>query len=234
MLLSLAMRYIILLSLLFVKLSYASSPAYSGGHPWFTGPLLTPSARVTPVGHFVIEPYVFLTFINGRYMNDWSLRRVPTTTQVNPLAIVRVGMTEKVNFAAVIQGFCNSTQKRSSVSFGDLPLGFEYELYNDKKHFIKLVFQELFHTGKYQKLEREKFGTDAGGQGSFQTLLGLGFGKLIHFSDPHYLSLRCFLNGGYGSPIQVKGFNAYGGDRTLLVPSTVRPLLPPSLVLSIP
>lgn len=208
------MRYKILGLLALACDCYATSQTYSGGHPWFTGPLLTPSPRVTPVGHFLIEPYVYLTFINGRYLNNWSFERTPSTTKVNPLSIVRIGLTEKMNFATTIQGFVNTTENRTSVSFADLPIALEYELYNDKENFAKIFIQELFPTGKYQNLDPEKFGTDAGGEGSYVTSISVGLGKLIHFYESHYLSLRLFLSSGFGTPVKVKGFNAFGGDPT--------------------
>lgn len=206
------MRYLILLLTLLVQVTFAASPAYKSSHPWFTGPLLTPSARVTKVGHFLVEPYVFLTFMNYRYLNNWSVERVPSTTQIHLLSLVRAGMTEKMNFATMIQGFCTTTQNRTSVVYGDLPIAFEYELFNKDDFFGKIFIQEIFPTGKFQKLEPEKFGTDAGGMGSFQTLIAVAFGKLIHLEDEHYLSLRLFINGGIGTKLDVKGFNAYGGD----------------------
>lgn len=193
---------------------YAASPAFSGTHPWLTGPLLTPSARIVEVGHFLLEPYWFTTFITGRYLDDSSVLKIPTITQLNPFLIVKVGMTEKMTFATILQGFVNTTQNRTSVSFGDLPIGFEFELYNDGNNFVKFSIQELFPTGKFQKLESDKFGTDAGGQGSFVTLPSLAFGKVLHLEGVHYVSLRLNLIAGFGSSFHVKGFNVYGGDST--------------------
>ncbi len=35
--------------------------------PWFTGPLLAPSAHVVPGGYINLEPYLFYTVTTGAY-----------------------------------------------------------------------------------------------------------------------------------------------------------------------
>ena len=36
-------------------------------NPWYTGPLLTPSAHILPPGYFNIQPYLFLTNNYARF-----------------------------------------------------------------------------------------------------------------------------------------------------------------------
>jgi hypothetical protein len=193
---------------------HAASPAFANDHPWLTGPLLTPSARVVKVGHFLIEPYLYYTWVTARYGNDWEVISIPTVRQFNPLVQVKVGMTEKVDITCTFQGIVNTVNKRTSVGFGDLPLGFEFQLYNDGEESAKFTLIEIFPTGKFERLDPDKFGTDSIGQGSFITQFALTFARLFHFEDDRYLNVRLNVAGFLPTPTDVKGFNAYGGDET--------------------
>jgi hypothetical protein len=76
---------------------------------------------------------------------------------------------------------------------------------------IKISLRETFPTGKYQKLNPNKLGTDGGGRGTYLTTFLVSASKIYHLSGFRFFSWR--LNGAYSIPtnVHVKGFNQYGG-----------------------
>src|ERR1700722_19991319 len=53
--------------------------------PWFTGPLLTGSSHVVPIGYFNLEPYLFVNDFYGSYDAEWHSHSTPTFIEVNPV-----------------------------------------------------------------------------------------------------------------------------------------------------
>lgn len=184
--------------------------------PWFTGPLITPSAVVVAPGKVNLEPYVYWTVINGKYGKDWGATSVPQFYQLNPLLFYRFGLTKNLDFGGIIQGFYNHTEGQSKAVFGDLPVTVDYQLYRssqkDNPYYLLLALQETFPTGKYRKLDPDKLGTDIGGQGAYLTQIRLVGSKVYQFQGPHFLRLRAFVGVTFPSSVHVKGVNAYGGD----------------------
>src|SRR5580693_8788787 len=66
--------------------------------PWFTGPLLTPSATAIPFGHFNFEPYLFFTQNKGVYDKNWRSHHVPTFTNVNLQLPLQLGIAPDWEF----------------------------------------------------------------------------------------------------------------------------------------
>lgn len=182
--------------------------------PWFTGPLLTPSGKVVKKGHYNIEPYILWTVNNGVYDEHWKVHKTEKFYQLSPLVQYKFGIYEKVDFAGTIQVNYNETQGKRSWQFCDLPIGFDYQLYNGKTTYLKFTFQELFPTGKYQHLKPKKLKTDVGGLGSYISFFALTFSQLFKFHNSHYLSWRFNVALGIPSSVRVRGINTYGGDPT--------------------
>lgn len=183
--------------------------------PWLMGPLLASPGTVTPVGHFVIQPYVFYNVSTGVYDSDWKSHDTPNFYNTNVELFVVVGLTKWMDFQVLPQVYFNRTQGHSSAHFADFITGFDIQLLDPErfKTFpgIKLGLFETFPTGKYQKLNPNKKGSDFSGFGSYITGIQLVFYKLIHFTGHHYLSIT--LDGEYAIPsaVHVEGFNIYGG-----------------------
>lgn len=207
------------LCLSFIQKGLSISPTYSGiNEPWFTGPLLSPSARVVPVGHVNLEPYLFYTIVDGTYGSDWEVTSKPKFFSLTPVFLFKIGLTETLDLSGNIQGSYNHTQGQSGGGFGDLQFGLEYQLLKeDKKGWlpnIKFSIQESFPTGKYDELNPTKLGTDATGIGSYATNLGITFSKLSQYGKENFMNIR--FNGSitYFAPVHVKGLSVYGGDPT--------------------
>ncbi len=183
--------------------------------PWFTGPIITPSAYVVPYGFVNLEPYIYTTITKSAYDHHWKSHRVPTFVSINPLLVAQIGVSKRVQFSFTPQFYYNKTKGKESIRFGDLPLQFAFQCYFDTPDTswpaVKFFIQETCPTGNYQKLDPKKFKTDATGQGSFATFTGFTFGKKYHFGGWHWLNTRLQLGTTYSAPVHVRSFNAYGG-----------------------
>ncbi len=185
--------------------------------PWLTGPLIAPPGYVVQKGHFEIEPYLYVTVDTGIYDNHWQSHSSPNFTSVNPQLLVLIGLTEWMDIQMTPSVLYNTTQGKSSVNVGDLPIGLDFQLVAiDKwKWFpgIKLTILETFPTGKYQKLKVDRQGTDQTGEGSFITTPSLVFYKVYHVKGLHYMSMTGSLAYSLSSPVHVRGLNTYGGGQ---------------------
>ncbi|OGN65008.1 MAG: hypothetical protein A3E80_00705 [Chlamydiae bacterium RIFCSPHIGHO2_12_FULL_49_9] len=185
--------------------------------PWLTGPLLAASSVTIPAGHYNIEPYLYATANTGFYNSNWGVNSRKTLWQFSLQPALQFGLTPWMDFQfnptlnyAVSGGAQDWT-------LGDMPVLFDFQLYKrnvpttDWVTAVKLFLKETFPMGKYQKLNRRENGTDAGGEGSFQSAIGLIWGNLIHFGGVHFLSSRLSLQYTIPAPVRVQGLNVYGG-----------------------
>lgn len=183
--------------------------------PWFTGSLLSPGGYVVPVGYMNIEPYVFGIDTFGIYDRNWNSHSRPRFWTVNPQFFTWIGLTKFMDFQIGPQFFWNETQGHSDTQFGDLPIGINFQILEEKegskRPAIKLVLRESFPTGKYQNLDPKKLGTDVSGTGTYLTTAGLVFARLFHIRKAQYLNSRLFVGYSVPSKVHVKGLNTYGG-----------------------
>lgn len=183
--------------------------------PWFTGPLLTPSSHVVPCGHQNYEPYIYWTQIQGIYDSNWKFQSRPMFTNVLFQGAMQFGVLPSTEFDIAPQFDYNQTQNRRMWRASDLPLTLAFQLLDEKEGewypAIKLRFGANTPLGKYDRLSPTRLGTDVGGSGTWYPGVGLVFGKLFHFKDVHYLSMRLFLTYNFGTPVNVRGLSVYGG-----------------------
>ncbi|NGX26642.1 MAG: hypothetical protein K940chlam6_00567 [Chlamydiae bacterium] len=183
--------------------------------PWFTGPLLAPAGHVVPKGYINIEPYVFYTVTTGNYNSNWKTVNLPNFTSANFQFLLYIGITEWADIQLIPQASWNETKGVSSLELGDFAVEFDVQAMEDTKHNslpgLKFYVRENFPTGHYQKRDPEKFTTDVGGSGSFETTFGFVITTTHEPWYCHFLNLR--LNGFITFPtkVHVKGLNAYGG-----------------------
>lgn len=183
--------------------------------PWLTGPLIAPAGTVISKGQMDIESYLFVTTNTGIYDEHWHAQSQPNFCTINPLLLSYFGITEWMDFQFDPQIIYNISQGESSVHFGDLILGFDFQVFpaDKSKWFpgIKIAVTESLPIGKYQKLNPKKLNTDSSGSGSFETHLQLVFYKAYHIKNLHYLSMTFAFEYEISAPVHVKGFNTYGG-----------------------
>lgn len=173
--------------------------------PWFTGPLLTPSARTIPQGHFNFQPYLFANNANHHH-------------GILFLFLTQFGLTPWMDFTINPQFFYSWNKKNDSWHFGDLLLGTSFQLL--KENFrewtpnIRFAINETFPTGKFQHLNPNKVETDAAGGGSFGTTFSLDTSKLWHCYNNHFLATRIAVQWLVFTPTSIHGPSSYGGDLT--------------------
>lgn len=203
---------LLLIHTTFAYADRASSP--SSGGPWTTGPLLTPSAKVVPLGHVNAEPYIFTTAVQGFYNSNWQVEK-DNHFSINLLALVQFGITSFMDFQINPGVVNNKAEGASSTRFNDLPFFLGFRLLEEDLDGwtpnIKFMIRENLPTGKYQKLNPNKRGTDSSGSGAWSTAPGLLFSKQYHLGGRHFFIPRASIFYTMAPPIPVKGFNTYGG-----------------------
>jgi hypothetical protein len=183
--------------------------------PWYTGPLLTPSARVIPVGHLNLEPYLFHNVSTGSYDKNWEAHSTPTFNQVIFQIHAKTGIFKNFDITISPQSIYSYSQGRHASSFGDLPIGIAYQLYEGKPEdwltYVKIGITEIFPTGKYDHLNEDLLFSDVGGQGRYLTNIHLTVSKLVNLHNHRYFSWRCNLTATIPSTASIRGKSIYGG-----------------------
>lgn len=208
-----------------VVLLLASSPLFARrGHrlhhedqgPWFTGTLLAPSAYTLPKGYFYTEPLVVSTDIRGSFDAHWHKKKSPDIWRINPQLPLFYGVTSILEVGIAPQFYHTHRKGASDTVFGDLQAEIALHVFDDKPKewlpAVKIAVGQLFPTGKYQKLNPKKLGTDLGGIGSYATKIEIDFSKLVAVDSRHHLNTHLSLFYAHYFDTHVQSFNAYGGD----------------------
>ncbi len=183
--------------------------------PWLTGPLIAVSAQVVPRGHVNIEPYFFVNAITGNYNGEWKTVDMPIFWNNYFQCPIYIGLTSWMDFEILPTVYWNYTQHVAHWAFGDFPVVVAIQLYSaaPSRWFpnVKLILQETLPTGIYQKLNPDDLNTTVGGGGSWNTGIGIVFGKLHHIYKLIYFNYRLVLQYALPAPVHLKGFSIYGG-----------------------
>ena len=183
-------------------------------NPWYTGPLLAPSATLIDPGSYNIQPYLFVTWEYGKYQQSGKMERSPTLFQLYPQMPFQFGITNWMEGIITVKAQYNHENGRSFFDIADLPVSLGFPLLKQGPYVPAILFsiQEVFPTGKYQKLNPTKNGIDATGAGAYTTNLYLNFAKVVWWWWlAHPMAFRLSLEYSLPSHVSVKGFNAYGG-----------------------
>lgn len=185
-------------------------------NPWYTGPLLAPSSVIVPPGHFNFEPYVYVIANTGSYDAHGKVKKSDTFWANIFQPVCEVGLTSWMDMQIQPSVVYNYTEHQAQWLFYDLPVTFDFQLLSpshpeDWTPYIKLALTEIFPTGKYQHLNPKKKGVDVSGTGSFRTSAGLVIGEMFHLKGAHFLIARLLLFYELPAPVELRGFNAYGG-----------------------
>lgn len=218
------LKYSYILSLLLVGSSLHARESFDNylfaeapQHPqaWFTGPLLTPSGHVVPIGHQNYEPYLYWVQTKGEYNSHWASQSHPTFNNVLSQTLLQFGVLPKTEFDIFPQFIYNETRGEQRWRVSDLPLLLNFQLLYDHVDNwapgIKFKIGATIPLGKYDNLKEGLFQTDAGGSGSWYPSVGVVFSRMFHISGIHYLPWRLFMNYSIGTPVSVHGTSVYGG-----------------------
>lgn len=206
-------HYLKQMTLLFCIIIYSS---ISLADPWFTGPILAPAGHNVARGHTNLEVYGLDVRTNGQYDDDSKIHSIPLfqSILINPL--LTHGFTDWLDIQLSIPYTFNNTQKTSYNRITDTALGAGFQLVEQRKSKwlpdLRLFIQETFPTGKFENLTPDFLGTDATGLGSYRTQVTLNIQYLKEIYDSHYLRTRLILSRLYSSPVNVHGFNSFGGN----------------------
>ncbi len=182
--------------------------------PWFTGPLIAPVGAVVPFGHFEVQSYLFFTTNTGTYSRHWHSEPTHTMFSFNPQLRCYFGLSDWMDLTILPEFFSNTSRGKTSVRFGDLPIGFDFQIIQpDATWFpgLKFTVQEIFPTGHYDHLNPKNYLTDSTGLGSFGTNFNLLLYQVIHLQDVHYMTFTFSAGYTLNLPVNVEGYNAYGG-----------------------
>ena len=186
--------------------------------PWFTGPLLTPSARTIPNGHANIEPYEFVNTQFGAYDSHWNSHDTPSNFyNVNTSVPMQIGLPANFDLYLNPAWSWNHTSGASHWVLNDFGFGFDYQLVNynyskgDWWPALKLNVQANAPIGTYQKLHPKSKGTDIGGSGSWAPSAGFVMSHLYWWGGHIFFAPRFNIQYTIPTPVHVKGYNAYGG-----------------------
>ncbi|MGB7979069.1 MAG: hypothetical protein WCF19_07940 [Chlamydiales bacterium] len=189
--------------------------AQEGFKPWFTGPLIAPSANTLRAGRVNIQPYLFFTADTGIFTSDWHVENQPNFYHLNFRLPVKVGICDACDFQLTPQMHYKHTQGVGTSTLGDLPIVLNFQWLDAKTTdpwpSIKLGLGVNIPSGKYQQLSANRLQTDIGGSGNWAPGPILTLGQLLHIYGTHYLEWRLSSSYRFGIPVGVKGINTYGG-----------------------
>lgn len=183
-------------------------------NPWYTGPLLTPSASMMPVGVGNTQPYLFITDTYASFNEDRKSVSLPShQVQLKGAANLQTGITDSFDLNVNFSGVSNWQYGTNGGGYGDMSVvaGF---LINKQTRYapqVKFTVTQSFPTGSYKNLSTNGYNLGATGAGAYSTQFGLAFGKLVAWNTQHPMNMRLFFGYQISTPIHVKNFNAYGG-----------------------
>jgi hypothetical protein len=187
--------------------------------PWFTGPLLTASAHVVPVGHQNYEPYVLWNTIDGSYNNHWHFSKISSKfkTMLSRTAW-QFGVLPSVELDITTQFAYNNHHHQHAWHIFDQSFAFGFQLLLDKPDrwypAIKFHVGATIPIGRYDRLDPKKFMTDVAGGGNWSPNIAFVISRLYNFGGGHYLSWRTLWGYTVPLPTVVHGLSIYGGFPT--------------------
>lgn len=181
-------------------------------NPWYTGPLLTPSASMMPVANGNLQPYLFVTENYASFNKERKSVGLPNDlVQLKSSNILQTGVTPNFDIILVLNAMGNWQNGHEGGGFGDLSFtgGF---LINKQSRYVpqmKLAIGQTFPTGKYKNLNSDTL--DGTGAGAYSTQFSLAFSKILFWATQHPMNVRLFFGYELSTVVDVTGYNAYGG-----------------------
>ena len=185
--------------------------------PWFTGPLLAPSASCNKLREVSWQPYLFFTNTFGTFDNNWNRKNTSDMWAIQPLIDITYGIASFMDLEVTPSFVYQTSGGSSSIRMNDTPLflGFQALRQSEASWFpdLRISLHQIFPFGQCDKLNPKKNGTDSSGKGSFQSGVSFDFQKTFKMSVEHYFRLRWSISGIlFASNVHVTGLNAYGGS----------------------
>ncbi len=180
---------------------------------WFTGPIFTPNPKELPPFHPGLEVVLISSCTYGIYDHKWKLQNIPKIWSIGPYIDFQYSFNEIIGIEYIGSMTSNFSHGATSTHLRDSIFRLGFQISRDRAHSwipdFRILLQETFPTGKYQKLDPRKKGTDLTGDGSFETGAHFAFQKLFHTGGGHCLSIRGDIGYFFPSNVHVNGFNYY-------------------------
>ncbi|MBM3184606.1 MAG: hypothetical protein FJZ64_04810, partial [Chlamydiae bacterium] len=151
-------------------------------NPWYTGPLITPSATMIPPGKAMIQPYIYFTDTYGAFDQNRDRVSAPNEFSINILPVIlQVGVTPSVDTTIIMGTLAQWKNGQFGGGFQDIILQAGFKITGETLYVPKMKFSvsQSFPTGKYQNLDPEKLGIDGTGAGSWGTTFTYTIGKVF-------------------------------------------------------
>lgn len=199
------------------------STIYQTYSPFYTGPLLAPSAHTVPKGLFNVQPYLFWQKTYGEYDRKWKQQHIASSVSLQSLSVIQYGLTDFMDVNVLVQGWYKQSGNQHYYSLGDTQVSVGFQML---RQFVYSAWPACvievgttFPTGRYEHLSPMKNGTDSGGGGSYSTSISLNlqknfnkiFRKVINPLDFHPFLFRLSAAYNFPSRVEVEGLNTYGG-----------------------
>ncbi len=174
--------------------------------PWFTGPILAPSAQTLPLGHANVITYGFLTARSSDFDDRGKPNRTPhfESRQINPL--LTYGLSDWVDTQLSLPYTINHSEDRTSQHISDTSILLGFQMYRQPPHTwipsLRISLQEIFPTGRFDSLNPTDKGTGVTGAGSYQNIINFNLEDLSQFNSINYLRSRISLSYLHGQPYQ--------------------------------
>lgn len=183
-------------------------------NPWYTGPLVTPSASMMPPGSANIQPYLFVTGSWAAYNSErHAVSRQDNVYSVQVTPPMQVGVTDTMDFVLSPAAVVNWQAGHNGGGFNDLSTTIGFPILRQTLYLpgMKFTIAESFPTGKYQDLSTNGLGLNATGSGAYATTFGFAISKVIWWTYPYPMNVRSFVGYTISTDVDVSDFNSYGG-----------------------
>ena len=179
-------------------------------------PTATPVMAAPEPGDFIVKSYIYFTTNTGSYNKNWhAVSATENFYTLNAQFLCFFGLTPWCDLNIIPQFFYKTTSNQHSFHPGDLTVGLDFQLMaaDLTPYFpgIKFAVREVFPIGNFQRFSPRKLLTDQTGAGTFATQFDLVFYKVFHLYGLHWLSTTCSAQYTVNTPVNVHGFNTYGG-----------------------
>jgi Putative MetA-pathway of phenol degradation len=182
---------------------------------WWTGPLLAASPATLPPGHFLVEPYVYDTMVDGQFDSTGARHRTLRDSEFGSQSYVLYGLTDRVTAGVIPRIAYNEPspgQGSSTIGIGDLTAQAAYGLsrFLDQGWLpaMSVVLGETLPTGRYDRLG-DRAG-DGRGAGAYTTTLSLYSQYYLWMPNERLLRTRLDVSQSWSNEVHLQDTSVYG------------------------
>ncbi|MCH9757069.1 MAG: hypothetical protein K0U37_07765 [Gammaproteobacteria bacterium] len=184
--------------------------------PWYSGPLLSDPSIVTPIGHGFFQMHIYKVYNYGAYNDNFNFYSLPLATTGEIDTTLNYGITEKTEVQGFFTLMKNKTEGQQAANLGDttITIATQLMLQNGRKWppNVKLMYRQVFPTGRYDNLNADLYGTDATGQGSYLNVFAANMEHVSWLGGENYLVGFATVAITHANRVHLQGNSIYGGD----------------------